>query len=332
MLKLSGTASGLPARGQSPCSRSRSGRPRLPLDDRSQTIVPRRFFLGGATTMRGYAEEEMIPQDVRAEYLAARRGSARRRPGSAACQGAGAPDRAAASGRSRRAARRSCSGRPSCAPAARSASRAGSSPTSATCGSTRSSRGSGPARQRRVRAALRRRRSARRRSTSGFNITPDDRLDERVGRAALHHRVLFVTGRAARPAAEPSKDVGRLPGTAPSPRRRCRRARAERPRGAVAGEGRAPAGEHRVGGVGGVPVAGPVAADRDLVPGAPAARARRSPCRSRRTRSPAPWNATSSPAAAIRRAVRAHLEVGAERRREPVQDRLDVGVEPRRAR
>jgi outer membrane translocation and assembly module TamA len=37
----------------------------VPLDDRSRTIIPRRFFLGGATTMRGFADEEMIPQDVR---------------------------------------------------------------------------------------------------------------------------------------------------------------------------------------------------------------------------------------------------------------------------
>jgi len=37
----------------------------FPLDGRSRTVLPRRFFLGGATTMRGYAEEEMIPQDVR---------------------------------------------------------------------------------------------------------------------------------------------------------------------------------------------------------------------------------------------------------------------------
>jgi outer membrane protein assembly complex protein YaeT len=42
----------------------------FPLDGRSQTVIPRRFFLGGATTMRGYAEEEMIPEDVR-DILAA---------------------------------------------------------------------------------------------------------------------------------------------------------------------------------------------------------------------------------------------------------------------
>ena len=42
----------------------------FPLDGRSQTVVPRRFFMGGATTMRAYAEEEMIPEDVR-DVLAA---------------------------------------------------------------------------------------------------------------------------------------------------------------------------------------------------------------------------------------------------------------------
>jgi outer membrane translocation and assembly module TamA len=37
----------------------------VPLDSRSRTGIPRRFFLGGAGTMRGFAEEEMVPQDVR---------------------------------------------------------------------------------------------------------------------------------------------------------------------------------------------------------------------------------------------------------------------------
>jgi outer membrane protein insertion porin family len=37
----------------------------FPLDPRSRTVIPRRFFLGGAATMRGYAEEEMIPEDRR---------------------------------------------------------------------------------------------------------------------------------------------------------------------------------------------------------------------------------------------------------------------------
>ncbi len=42
----------------------------FPLDADSRTIIPRRFFMGGANTMRGYAEEEMVPQDVRAELAA----------------------------------------------------------------------------------------------------------------------------------------------------------------------------------------------------------------------------------------------------------------------
>ena len=41
----------------------------LPLDPASQTIGPKRFFLGGASTMRGYGEDELIPQDVRGAYL-----------------------------------------------------------------------------------------------------------------------------------------------------------------------------------------------------------------------------------------------------------------------
>jgi len=38
----------------------------FPLDSKSVTIAPKRFYLGGATTMRGYGENEMIPQDQRA--------------------------------------------------------------------------------------------------------------------------------------------------------------------------------------------------------------------------------------------------------------------------
>jgi outer membrane protein insertion porin family len=41
----------------------------LPLDGLSNTILPKRFYLGGASTMRGYAEDEMVPQDLRADYL-----------------------------------------------------------------------------------------------------------------------------------------------------------------------------------------------------------------------------------------------------------------------
>ena len=42
----------------------------LPLDGESKTLVPRRFFMGGASSMRGFGEEEMIPQDVRAVLAA----------------------------------------------------------------------------------------------------------------------------------------------------------------------------------------------------------------------------------------------------------------------
>jgi outer membrane translocation and assembly module TamA len=56
----------------------------VPLDDRSRTIIPRRFFLGGATTMRGYAEEEVIPEDLRDPY-AAEAAECRRDPASQAC-------------------------------------------------------------------------------------------------------------------------------------------------------------------------------------------------------------------------------------------------------
>ncbi len=65
-LKIQGTLSGyLPVGGGSTLALSvRAGRV-IPLDPSSRTIIPRRFFLGGASTMRGWAEEELIEEDVR---------------------------------------------------------------------------------------------------------------------------------------------------------------------------------------------------------------------------------------------------------------------------
>ena len=66
MLKLRGTVSGyLPIGPSSTLAVSLQGGRVFPLDPNSRTIVPKRFFLGGATTMRGYAEEEMLEEDVR---------------------------------------------------------------------------------------------------------------------------------------------------------------------------------------------------------------------------------------------------------------------------
>lgn len=36
------------------------------LDEKSQTIAPKRFFLGGATSLRGFSEESLIAEDRRA--------------------------------------------------------------------------------------------------------------------------------------------------------------------------------------------------------------------------------------------------------------------------
>jgi outer membrane protein insertion porin family len=70
-VKASGTLSGyLPVGASTVLALSLRGGQVFPLDSRSTTITPRRFFLGGASTMRGYAEEEMIQQDVR-QILAA---------------------------------------------------------------------------------------------------------------------------------------------------------------------------------------------------------------------------------------------------------------------
>jgi outer membrane protein assembly factor BamA len=66
LVKVSGTLSGyLPVGTTTVLALSLRGGRVLPLDSSSRTIIPRRFFLGGASTMRGYAEEEMIQQDVR---------------------------------------------------------------------------------------------------------------------------------------------------------------------------------------------------------------------------------------------------------------------------
>lgn len=70
-LKATATLSGyLPVGGGSTLAISaRAGRV-FPLDPSSRTIIPRRFFLGGASSMRGWAEEEMIEEDVRGAVLA----------------------------------------------------------------------------------------------------------------------------------------------------------------------------------------------------------------------------------------------------------------------
>ena len=69
MLRLSGAVSGYLPLGPSVLAVSLRGGRVLPLDPASQTIGPKRFFLGGASTMRGYGEDELIPQDVRGAYL-----------------------------------------------------------------------------------------------------------------------------------------------------------------------------------------------------------------------------------------------------------------------
>jgi outer membrane protein assembly factor BamA len=66
LVKLQGTLSGyLPMGRTMVLALSLRGGRILPLDSRSITISPKRFFLGGAGDMRGFAEEEMVPQDRR---------------------------------------------------------------------------------------------------------------------------------------------------------------------------------------------------------------------------------------------------------------------------
>jgi outer membrane protein insertion porin family len=66
MLKVNATASTyLPIGANVLALQLRAGQV-FPLDPRSQTIAPKRFYLGGSSTMRGYGEFEMIPEDRRA--------------------------------------------------------------------------------------------------------------------------------------------------------------------------------------------------------------------------------------------------------------------------
>lgn len=67
LVKLQATASGyLPVGRSTVLALSARGGRVVPLDGRSRTILPKRFFMGGAGTIRGFAEEEMVPEDLRA--------------------------------------------------------------------------------------------------------------------------------------------------------------------------------------------------------------------------------------------------------------------------
>ncbi len=60
----------LPLPSQSVLALSLSGGRVIPFGRYSTSIVaPRRFFLGGAASLRGYGEDELVPEDVRAPYL-----------------------------------------------------------------------------------------------------------------------------------------------------------------------------------------------------------------------------------------------------------------------
>ncbi len=65
LVKLQGTLSGyLPIWDLVLAVSAQAGQV-FPLDSESVTIAPKRFYLGGGTSMRGYGENEMIPQDQR---------------------------------------------------------------------------------------------------------------------------------------------------------------------------------------------------------------------------------------------------------------------------
>jgi outer membrane protein assembly factor BamA len=65
LVKVQGTISGYIPLWEVVLALSAQAGKVYPLDSESVTIAPKRFYLGGATTMRGYGENEMIPQDQR---------------------------------------------------------------------------------------------------------------------------------------------------------------------------------------------------------------------------------------------------------------------------
>ena len=89
LVKLMGTATAyLPVTQRTTLALSARGGRVYPLDPSSRTIVPKRFFLGGATSMRGYAEEEMVAQDLRGS-LAEQRNHCSSSISGAGCTGPG---------------------------------------------------------------------------------------------------------------------------------------------------------------------------------------------------------------------------------------------------
>ena len=64
--KVSGTVTGyVPLGERTTLVLSASGGRVFPLRDDSVTIAPKRFYLGGAATIRGFAEDDVVPEDLR---------------------------------------------------------------------------------------------------------------------------------------------------------------------------------------------------------------------------------------------------------------------------
>ncbi|HEY0840204.1 MAG TPA: POTRA domain-containing protein [Vulgatibacter sp.] len=64
--KVAGTLTGyVPLGSSTTLVLSASGGRVFPLRDDSVTIAPKRFFLGGAATIRGFAEDDVVPEDLR---------------------------------------------------------------------------------------------------------------------------------------------------------------------------------------------------------------------------------------------------------------------------
>lgn len=66
-VKVSGTAAGyVPIAPRVTLALSASGGRVFPLDDASLTVPPKRFYLGGAGSLRGFSEDGVVPEDRRA--------------------------------------------------------------------------------------------------------------------------------------------------------------------------------------------------------------------------------------------------------------------------
>jgi outer membrane protein insertion porin family len=70
-VKVQGAATGyVPLAGRAVLALSARGGTILPLEEQARTIAPKRFYLGGPGTLRGFGEDRLLPEDVREDLRA----------------------------------------------------------------------------------------------------------------------------------------------------------------------------------------------------------------------------------------------------------------------